>query len=242
MVCQHLEQLAMDIESQEFPEIYRDQQESASGVQWNYFDCYLDRKSIRQKWDFPDFIKDHIDQNMDGTPEEGLMCEKCNCGIIGLQKGYMPGNKVFGYNNIGQIHVFSFKDNHFVEETPTDIIRQKPTQTAKRWPGLPSIIFAVLLGVPVALYQYFPHHMILGFVAGICTLMVVPLILSPIMQIIRGKGRYSFPFASIFIVLLIGTPVFILYGWDAIYYMLAAYAGISFFGSIFLRLVRKKTK
>lgn len=241
MVCHHLEPLAVDIKSQKFSEINRNQNENTTDIQWVYFDCYLDRKSIRQKYNFPDFVIDHIDQTMDGVPEEGLICENCKCGIIGVQKGFLPGNKIFGYDTKGQIHVFSFKNNNETKEPSDPATRAKPIQEKKRWPGLPSIIFAIFLGVPIALYQYFPgNEDMLGFIAGICSLIVIPLILSPITQFIRGKDRYSFPFAGIFIVLLIGAPQFVLYGWDAVYYVIACYAGLSFFFSILLRLFKKK--
>ncbi|MCJ7772973.1 MAG: hypothetical protein MUP22_07560, partial [Desulfobacterales bacterium] len=79
----------------------------------------------------------------------------------------------------------------------------------------------------------------LDLIAGICTLMLGALILSPITQRIRRKEHFSFPFVSIFIVLLIGTPVCIYFGWKAVYYTLAGFAGLSFFFSILLRFRRK---
>ena len=106
-----------------------------------------------------------------------------------------------------------------------------------------SIIFAILIAVPVALFQYFPENeAMLGFIAGLCSLMLSSLTLSPVTQKIRGKERYSFPFAPMFIILLMGTPVFVLYGWQAVYYTIAISAGLSFFGNILFRVLKKKNK
>jgi len=240
MVCQHLELLVIDIKNQQFTEIPEDQHETNDDVHWVYFDCYLDRKSIRRKWDFPDFVEDYIDQSPEGIPAEGLICEECGCGIIGIQKGFMPGNKVFGYNSAGEPHVFFFENSNTSEKSSPSNEKETPPEPKKKRRGFGSIIFALLLSIPIALYQYLPNHMMLGLVAGICSLIAVPLFLSPITQFIRGKERYSFPFANVFILPILGIPVFILYGWQPVYYILAGYTALLFFGSIIVRLCRRK--
>jgi len=237
MVCRHLEQLETDIKSQKIIENIDNQNDIEYSHESVYYNCYLDRKSIRQKHNFPAFITDYISPETDEVQKEGFICIQCNNAIIGLHKGYMPGSKTFGYNDTGLAHVFYFEDSS-TADTVEDL--EEPPKEKKKRRGIASIIFAILLGIPIALYQYMPHNMILGFIAGVCALILAPLILSPITQKIRGNNQYSFPFAPIVIMLFIGTPVFILYGWQGIYYALACYMGLSFFFSILLRFFRKK--
>lgn len=237
MICRHLEQLFMDIKSQGISENHDDQNKIEFSHESIWFNCYLDRKSIRKKHNFPDFVTDYVFPETDGMPKEGLICIQCSQAIIGLHKGYLPGSKTFAYDDTGQPHVFYFEDSNSAEDIEG---REKPSQGKKKRRGLASILFAILLGVPIALYQYMPHNMILGFISGVCALILAPLILSPITQKIRGKDQYSFPFAPIIIMLVIGTPVFVLYGWQAVYYTLAGYTGLLFFFSILLRLFKKK--
>jgi len=236
MSCQHLERLAMDIKDQGILAISDYPNEIELSHESIFFDCHLDRKSIRQKYNFPAFIIDYISPETSAASKEGFICIQCNYAIIGVQKGYMPGSKTVGYNDAGQPHVFYFEDNNTLQDHQ-DL--EKPIDEKKKRRGVVSIVFAILLGIPIALYQYVPHNMKLGFIAGICTLLLIPLILSPITQKIRGKNRYAFPFAPIFIVFVIGTPAFVLYGWQAIYYVAAGYAGLSLFVSIFMRIFRK---
>lgn len=201
-----------------------------------YVDCYLDRKSIREKHNFPNFVTDYIFPEIETQPREGFVCNRCNHAIIGLHKGYLPGCQTFGYNESNQAHVFHFEDTNATEDILDTEDQEKPIKEKPKRRGRGSFIFAILLGIPIALHQYLPYHMTLEFISGICALMLAPLILSPVTQKIRRKDRYSFPFLSIFFSLLIGALLFIFYGWEAIYYFLAAYAALLFFGSIVLRI------
>jgi len=238
MVCHHLEILAADIENLGIEKV-PGQYNLMDDCECIYFDCRLDRKSIRSKSHFPDFIEDLILPNAEGHPEEGFICKRCNLVVMGAHPAAMPGYRTFGYSEAGKPHLVQFSDNS-VLEGPSVPEPEKPLKPKSRLPGLPTITFAILLGLPIALYQYLPNRMMLGFIAGICLLMITPIILSPVMQFFRGRSNYTFPFFGIFIVLLMGVPLFVIYGWDAIVYVLAVYAGIAFFGSILLRVLRKK--
>lgn len=236
MTCPHLEQLFMDIKQQGIKETSPERVEAEDRHETIYVDCYLDRKSIRQKHNFPDFVTDYIFPEIETQPREGLVCNQCNHAIIGLHKGFMPGCQTFGYNESGQAHLFYFEDSHAEANILDTEDQEKPLKEKTKQRGHGSFIFAILLGIPIALFRYLPQYPMLEFVAGICTLMIVPLILSPITQKIRGKDRFSFPFVSIFLSLLMGALLFILFGWTYIYYFLAVYAALLFFGSIVLRI------
>lgn len=238
MVCHHLEILAMDIQNQGIRKIQLEQDAMNEILECTYVDCYLDGKSIRQQLQFPDFIKDHVLEETDGFPKEGFICEQCNQLIIGKHKDSSPGCRTFGYNAAGEPQLIPYPEDSEIEDISLE--PEKPLKPKSRLPGLPTITFVILLGLPIALHQYLPNHMMLGFITGICMLMITPIILSPVTQFLRGRSNYTFPFFGIFIVLLLGVPLFVIYGWDAIVYVLAVYAGIAFFGGILLRVLRKK--
>lgn len=238
MVCRHLEQLTKDINAQGILENIVPPNDTDDSYELVSVDCYLDRKSIRQKHAFPDCVTDYTSEETEETLKEGFICNQCKQVVIGLHQGFMPGCKSFGYTDSGDPHVFFFENNQSAAET------EKPKAAPGKKTHHRSIgffILAILFGIPIALYQYIPSNMKLGFVAGVCSLILVPFLLSPVTQKIRGKDRIAFPIANILICVLMGLPTFYLSGWKPLYYFLAGYAGVVLFSSILFRLVKRKS-
>jgi hypothetical protein len=97
MVCSHLRQLEQELTAAGVKETFRGQAWSRNCREWVYFDCFLDRASIRQRMEFAECVKDHEHFGTHDGQEAGFVCEKCQDGIMGVHPSSQPPQKtVFG--------------------------------------------------------------------------------------------------------------------------------------------------
>lgn len=82
-ICTHLKPLENDLIAKAIPITFRGQAWSRNCHEWVYFNCYLDRKSIEIKYNFPDFIVYHEHLGTHDGQEAGFICTKCQDGIMG---------------------------------------------------------------------------------------------------------------------------------------------------------------
>ena len=87
-MCEHLTELENYIKEQNITETYRGQAWSDNCREWVYFDCYFDIDMLRQKFNLPDFIKHHVNNDYKSGLEEGFVCELCNDAIMGLNRNF----------------------------------------------------------------------------------------------------------------------------------------------------------
>jgi hypothetical protein len=83
MVCEHLQQLEHEIIQAGINETFRGQAWTKNCREWVYFDCYLDRESIKKRFSFPDHIVEHEHKGTHDGQEAGFICKKCNDAIMG---------------------------------------------------------------------------------------------------------------------------------------------------------------
>ncbi len=83
MVCKHLQLLEQEIIQAGFKETYRGQAWSKNCREWVYFDCYLDRESIKNRFSLPGCVVEHQHRGTHDGQESGFVCEKCNDAIMG---------------------------------------------------------------------------------------------------------------------------------------------------------------
>ena len=83
MVCKHLQQLEQEIIQAGIIETFRGQAWTKNCREWVYFDCYLDRESIKKRFAFPDHIIEHQHRGTHDGQESGFVCEKCHDAIMG---------------------------------------------------------------------------------------------------------------------------------------------------------------
>jgi len=82
-ICEHLRPLELEIISGDYHISSRGQAWQNVG-EWVYFECYLDKKSIIKKYNFPDFVKYHEHLGTHDGREAGFFCQQCKDGVMGV--------------------------------------------------------------------------------------------------------------------------------------------------------------
>jgi len=83
MTCEHLIELERALIEAGIRETSRGQAWSRNCREWVYFDCFLPRPLIRQKFNLADCVKDHDHRGTHDGNESGLVCDIHNDGIMG---------------------------------------------------------------------------------------------------------------------------------------------------------------
>lgn len=97
MTCKHLRQLETEIIQAGIRETFRGKAWTDNCREWIYFDCYLDRKSLRKRMAFADSVLDHEHLGTHDGQEAGFECTQCHDGIMGVHKSYIKTKTpVFG--------------------------------------------------------------------------------------------------------------------------------------------------
>jgi hypothetical protein len=86
MICEHLTPLANDLVAAGVRETYRGQAWTHNCREWVYFDCCLDRKSIRTRLGLSDIVQDHEHIGTHDGRESGFYCLQCRDAIMGVHK------------------------------------------------------------------------------------------------------------------------------------------------------------
>ena len=96
MTCKHLHQLETEIIGAGLRETFRGKAWTENCREWVYFDCYLDRESIRKRIELADCVLDHEHLGTHDGQEAGFVCTQCHDGIMGMHKYYTKtGTPVF---------------------------------------------------------------------------------------------------------------------------------------------------
>lgn len=83
MVCIHLQQLEQEIINAGIKETYRGQAWSDNCREWVYFDCYLDRESIKKRLSFSECVSEHQHRGTHDGQESGFVCNQCKDAVMG---------------------------------------------------------------------------------------------------------------------------------------------------------------
>ena len=94
MTCKHLRQLEAEIIAAGLRETFRGRAWTVDCREWVYFDCYIDRKSIRKRMTLADCVLDHEHLGTHDGQESGFVCTQCHDGIMGVHKQYRKGGTV----------------------------------------------------------------------------------------------------------------------------------------------------
>lgn len=90
MTCEHLIELEQALIAAGFKELSRGQAWSKNCREWVYFDCFLPRHPIRQKFRLAECVEDHEHFGTHDGQESGFVCTVHHDGIM----GYHPGTRV----------------------------------------------------------------------------------------------------------------------------------------------------
>ncbi|MCB1044586.1 MAG: hypothetical protein KDC35_16715 [Acidobacteria bacterium] len=94
MTCHHLIEVEQAIQAAGIRETYR-------GKAWSkvhefvYFDCVMDLVEVRRAFALESCVVDHVHRGTHDGCEQGLFCETCKDGVMGLLPDSRPGMVVF---------------------------------------------------------------------------------------------------------------------------------------------------
>ena len=94
MTCEHLRHLEAEILAAGLHETFRGPAWSQNCREWVYFDCYLDRESIRKRLPLADCVHDHEHRGTHDGAEAGFVCTLCHDAIIGLHPSQIKDETV----------------------------------------------------------------------------------------------------------------------------------------------------
>lgn len=96
MTCEHLRSLEEALIAARIKVTFRGAAWTMNCREWVYFDCILDRESLRQRMSFDSCIKDHEHRGTHDGCEAGFYCSKCQDGVMGIHPDDGSNRKVFG--------------------------------------------------------------------------------------------------------------------------------------------------
>jgi hypothetical protein len=109
-MCQHLSQLERELLDAGIPEIFRGKAWSKGAREWVYFDCVLDRRSLRTRLTLADCVVDHDHLGTHDGQESGFVCSQCHDGVLGIHPEFGSGRRAF-FDKVGGT---ARTDRHFV--------------------------------------------------------------------------------------------------------------------------------
>jgi len=83
-MCEHLINLDNELKAKPIRETFRGQPWTDNCREWVYYDCLLDLAKVRSRYQFPEFIADHVNDDAKSGLEAGFVCELCKDGVIGV--------------------------------------------------------------------------------------------------------------------------------------------------------------
>ncbi|MBM4030920.1 MAG: hypothetical protein FJ291_03945 [Planctomycetes bacterium] len=96
MVCEHLRQLERELAAAGIDVTYRGQAWTDNCREFVYFECVLDRESIRKRLNLAECVKDDEYLGTHMGSEYGFYCELCKDGIMGIHPARQRDARVFG--------------------------------------------------------------------------------------------------------------------------------------------------
>ena len=97
MTCEHLKPVEEKLKSEDVSEIFRGKPWSNIKGIWVYFDCYLLPNKLIESLSLPQCVKKHEHLGTHDGSELGLVCEACDCGVMGLH----PSARKSGVQSVG---------------------------------------------------------------------------------------------------------------------------------------------
>lgn len=89
-MCEHLAGLDIELKKQGIKETFRGEAWS-NAREWVYYDCVLNLEKIRLRYNFPDFVEDHVNDDNKSGMEAGFYCNRCKDGVMGHHTNFGKG-------------------------------------------------------------------------------------------------------------------------------------------------------
>ena len=84
MTCNHLREVEEAMIAKGIIEKFRGRAWAQDCREWVYFDCYIDIAAVRQMFKLDACVRDHSHRGTHDGSENGIECEKCKDGIMGM--------------------------------------------------------------------------------------------------------------------------------------------------------------
>lgn len=97
MICEHLNPVEEKIRAMGIPETFRGKPWSNVTGVWVYFDCQLLPGLLMESLSLERCVKRHEHRGTHNGSELGLVCEKCDCGVMGVH----PSTRKGGITSVG---------------------------------------------------------------------------------------------------------------------------------------------
>jgi hypothetical protein len=90
-MCEHLISLDTELKAKGIKEKFRGKAWGDNCREWVYYDCVLSLEKIKARYDFPDFVKIHVNDDNKSGMEAGFYCDVCKDGVMGLHSHFGQG-------------------------------------------------------------------------------------------------------------------------------------------------------
>ena len=74
---------------------YRGKTWTSNCREWVYFNCCLDRESIRQRMTFAECVHDHEHRGTHDGQEAGFYCSACHDGVMGAHPAFAANVAIY---------------------------------------------------------------------------------------------------------------------------------------------------
>jgi len=95
VVCEHLAVLERELIAAGVPVKFRGQAWTENCREWVYFDCLLDRPSLRARLALPECVRDHEHLGTHDGQEAGFVCAACWDGVLGVHPSRVANARAF---------------------------------------------------------------------------------------------------------------------------------------------------
>ena len=106
------------------------------------------------------------------------------------------------------------------------------------WFGLALVLSPILA---IAGHFIFPNIFFLKLVANVAVLLTGSILLAAWSEILGGATELSLPFATILLVVIVGSILFFRFGWLSTFIILGVYGGMSLWEGISQRSMQSKS-
>jgi hypothetical protein len=90
-MCEHLASLENELKQRGIKETFRGQPWSDNIREWVYYDCVLVLDKLRQRYNFPQFVETHVNDDSKSGMEAGFYCHRCKDGVMGIHPNFGKG-------------------------------------------------------------------------------------------------------------------------------------------------------
>ena len=94
MICDHLKDIEREVVESGASETFRGKAWTRNCREWVYYDCYIDRPSLRSRLSIDECVQDHDHLGTHDGQESGFVCSQCQDAIMGVHETNMKPSTI----------------------------------------------------------------------------------------------------------------------------------------------------